>query len=139
MLAIYLLFMASMQVVSATARASKVRIRILPAKGVRQLRADAARIGEVLRQLLDNALKFTPQGEIHIAVTCVDAHGAQVGQGSREEEGLRLRVEVCDTGIGITPEQQSRLFQVFEQGDGSLTRRHGGSGIGLALRSATCC
>ena len=80
---------------------------------------DSLRISQVLTNLLSNAVKFTHEGEIGIHIRCTDTN--------------RYRFEVSDTGIGLTPEQQSRLFQSFEQADGSTTRRFGGTGLGLSI------
>ena len=87
------------------------------------LRGDPARLRQVLLNLTGNAIKFTGAG--HIAVTA---------RGVAEPDGLtRLRLEVLDTGIGITDEQKGRLFQTFQQADSSTTRRYGGTGLGLAI------
>ncbi len=86
---------------------------------------DEQRLTQVITNLLSNATKFTPaDGKISLAVEkvseCVD--GMCV-----------LRFSVSDTGIGISPEQQSRLFTSFEQADGSISRKFGGTGLGLAI------
>ncbi|NML25929.1 PAS domain-containing hybrid sensor histidine kinase/response regulator [Zoogloea dura] len=90
------------------------------------LKGDAIRLGQMLVNYLGNAVKFTEQGLI--LLRCRVEH---------EEEGedgeVRVRLEVSDTGIGIDEEQQARLFQPFEQADGSTTRRFGGTGLGLAI------
>ncbi|MER2563827.1 MAG: ATP-binding protein [Myxococcaceae bacterium] len=83
------------------------------------LRGDGMRLTQVLNNLVSNAVKFTPSGEV---VLRVQAAGP-----------LRLRFEVRDTGIGIEPALEQKLFTAFQQGDGSTTRRFGGSGLGLAL------
>jgi signal transduction histidine kinase/CheY-like chemotaxis protein len=91
----------------------------LPARLV----GDPTRLGQVLINLLGNAVKFTEQGWVRL-------------RGSFEQTdttSLLVRFEVQDTGIGIPLAHQPRLFEAFEQGDGSTTRRHGGSGLGLAL------
>ena len=84
---------------------------------------DALRLRQVLRQLYDNAIKFTAQGEIEIAVRCQ----------RRPDGDSFFQFSVRDTGIGISAEQQTRIFDRFEQSDNSSTRKYGGTGIGLAL------
>lgn len=87
------------------------------------LRGDPHRIQQVLVNLIGNAIKFTEVGEIavHIAVY------------KRMEAALLLRVTVSDTGIGIKEEQKDRLFKSFSQVDGSITRKYGGTGLGLYI------
>jgi PAS domain S-box-containing protein len=92
-----------------------------------RLIGDALRIGQMLSHLLDNAIKFTDRGEVTLLVLA-ENDGAQAGTGS-----VRLRFEVRDTGIGLTEQQRSRIFQTFRQADSSRTRRHGGTGLGLAI------
>ena len=87
------------------------------------VRGDPGRLGQVLANLVDNAIKFTPAGEVLLRVEPVEP----------SPEGVRLRFEVADSGIGIAPEALSRLFQPFSQADGSTTRRFGGTGLGLAI------
>ena len=84
------------------------------------IRADALRLRQVLTNLLGNAIKFTEQGEITIRVR------------PDEHPGV-LRFEVHDTGPGVGEAERKRLFQPFTQVDGSSTRRHGGSGLGLVI------
>lgn len=85
---------------------------------------DPLRLGQVLTNLLSNAVKFTPSGTVRLAVRTVT---------SSEDSPVRLRFLVEDSGIGMTPEQVSRLFQEFTQADDSTTRRFGGTGLGLAI------
>ena len=80
---------------------------------------DSLRISQIITNLLGNAVKFTQEGEIGIYVKKV-----------RQD---RFRFEISDTGIGLTPEQESRLFQAFAQADGSTTRKYGGTGLGLRI------
>ena len=84
---------------------------------------DPLRLGQVLLNLCGNALKFTDSGEIEVALHRLDAG----------ETDLTLQVCVRDTGIGMTPETQARLFEKFMQADQSTTRRFGGTGLGLAI------
>lgn len=81
---------------------------------------DSLRLGQILINYANNAIKFTEKGEISIVVRMVEERGQQV----------LLRFEVRDTGIGLTPEQMGRLFQSFQQADTSTTRRYGGTGLG---------
>jgi CheY-like chemotaxis protein len=89
------------------------------------LLADEQRLSQVITNLLGNATKFTPEGgRITLETVCV----ADTPDGE-----CTLQVSVSDTGIGISPEQRSRLFQSFEQADGGIARRFGGTGLGLAI------
>jgi PAS domain S-box-containing protein len=87
------------------------------------VQADATRLRQALLNLVSNAIKFTPQGSVSIDVSQVDKHSDQA----------TLRFEVPDTGIGMDDTTVQRLFQNFEQGDASTTRRYGGTGLGLAI------
>ena len=91
----------------------------LPAR----LRGDPTRLSQALLNLLSNAVKFTDHGWVRLRGECLD----------EDETGLRVRFEVTDTGEGIAPERQAGLFTAFAQADASTTRRHGGTGLGLAL------
>ena len=84
---------------------------------------DPTRLGQVLINLGNNAIKFTEQGEIVVGVSVL----------SRDSRSVRLRFEVRDTGIGMAPEEQQRLFKPFSQADASTSRRYGGTGLGLAI------
>ena len=87
------------------------------------LHGDALRIGQILLNFGANAVKFTEQGHLLLRVRAEE----------RSDQQLKVRFEMRDTGIGITPEQQARLFQAFEQADTSTTRKYGGTGLGLAI------
>jgi two-component system sensor histidine kinase/response regulator len=91
------------------------------------LSGDALRLAQVLTNLLTNAVKFTPAGTVRLVVDATPA----AGQPGHDTPTLSLAVS--DTGIGMTPEQQSRLFTEFAQADESTTRRFGGTGLGLAI------
>jgi two-component system sensor histidine kinase RpfC len=87
------------------------------------LRGDPLRIRQILLNLLGNAIKFTDEGYVDLRVTAVTAG----------PEEARLRFEVADTGIGISPEAQQRIFDRFTQADSSTTRSYGGSGLGTTI------
>jgi PAS domain S-box-containing protein len=87
------------------------------------LRGDDMRLGQILLNLVGNAVKFTEEGNVSLVVRVLN---------DLTDRAL-LRFEVRDTGIGMTNEQMERLFHAFEQADGSTTRRFGGTGLGLAI------
>ncbi len=86
-------------------------------------RGDPYRLQQVLTNLVGNAIKFTPSGEVVV----------RVRRNASSDGRCDVAVEVLDSGIGISTELKSRLFQPFTQGDGSTTRRFGGTGLGLAI------
>ena len=88
-----------------------------------QLVGDPLRLGQILINYANNAVKFTEQGEIDIQI--------QLREDAQKE--VLLYFAVKDTGIGLTEEQQGRLFQSFQQADASTTRKYGGTGLGLAI------
>ncbi len=88
----------------------------------KQMLGDSGRIRQILINLVGNALKFTHEGHIQIRM-----------QAERIENGWNLLADVKDTGIGMTPELQERIFEKFTQGDTSSKREYGGAGLGLAI------
>ncbi|HET6718909.1 MAG TPA: ATP-binding protein, partial [Rhodocyclaceae bacterium] len=93
--------------------------------------ADAQRLRQILLNLLGNAVKFTDHGQVSLTVGTLPASGETAGDGCRLG-GPRLRFEVQDSGVGIAPDQQSIIFQPFEQ-VGDKRRRAGGTGLGLSI------
>jgi len=89
----------------------------------RPLRGDPTRLRQILLNLLSNSLKFTERGYVAVEVVSTEAANGRIG----------LRIDVNDTGIGLTPEAKGKLFQKFQQADGSITRRFGGTGLGLSI------
>ncbi len=82
---------------------------------------DSVRVKQILSNLLSNAIKFTPEdGTIKVKITCEKAH---------------LIISIQDSGIGISKQNQSKIFSAFEQADGSTTRKYGGTGLGLSISS----
>jgi two-component system sensor histidine kinase BarA len=88
-----------------------------------QVIGDSLRLQQIITNLLGNAIKFTETGNIDIRV---ELRGQQ-------ERQMELEVQIHDTGIGISERQQSQLFQAFRQADASISRRHGGTGLGLVI------
>jgi PAS domain S-box-containing protein len=101
----------------------KVHVRLPPGLATETLAGDPLRLGQILINLLGNAVKFTQQGSITLRADVVETGVAD----------LLIRFEVQDTGIGIAPADQKRLFQAFEQADNSMTRKYGGTGLGLSI------
>jgi PAS domain S-box-containing protein len=95
----------------------------IPPELATEVRGDPLRLGQVLTNLVGNAIKFTEEGSVVIRVARLDETAEKIG----------LRFEVRDTGVGISAEAQERIFEEFSQADGSTTRKHGGSGLGLAI------
>ena len=87
------------------------------------LEGDPLRLGQILLNLAGNAIKFTEHGHVRLRARIVE----------ETPETVQVRFEISDTGIGIDPEAQSRLFTSFEQADNSTTRKYGGTGLGLAI------
>jgi PAS domain S-box-containing protein len=87
------------------------------------LRGDSGRLRQVLTNLLGNAIKFTSSGEVRV----------EVSAGGRDGDKELIRFDVIDTGIGIEAAAMARLFQPFSQADGSITRKFGGTGLGLVI------
>ncbi len=88
-----------------------------------RVKADPARLGQIIANMADNAVKFTERGGI----------GIMVSLDGRSEGWVMIRFTVHDTGVGIPKEKQEKIFESFTQADGSLTRKHGGLGLGTSI------
>ncbi|ANP45164.1 sensor histidine kinase [Candidatus Viadribacter manganicus] len=108
--------------VRPTATANGTELVLDIGEGDMVLRSDPYRLSQCLRNLLSNAVKFTADGRVTVRVR-------------RQEtaDGSFIHVEVVDTGIGMSPDQLARAVTPFEQGDGSITRKYGGAGLGLTI------
>ena len=87
------------------------------------LLGDPGRFRQVMMNLVGNAIKFTETGEVSVQILIED----------EAQDDVVLQVQVIDTGVGVSPEQQAKLFQAFTQADSSTTRKFGGTGLGLAI------
>jgi CheY-like chemotaxis protein len=96
---------------------------LMPADLPQTLCGDPGRIRQILMNLIDNAVKFTPRGDVLVRAIVEN----------ETIDHIHIRLEVIDTGIGISPEARAQLFQPFSQADGSITRQYGGTGLGLAI------
>ncbi|MEO8159973.1 MAG: ATP-binding protein, partial [Arenimonas sp.] len=107
---------------SASSKGLVLRLQLDPRAAPAHV-ADGLRLRQVVANFVSNAVKFTEQGSIELALE------RRLRDGDQE----LLRIRVTDTGIGVTAEQQARLFQPFSQAEGSTTRRFGGTGLGLVI------
>jgi signal transduction histidine kinase/CheY-like chemotaxis protein len=107
----------------------------IPPEVATRLRGDPGRLRQILTNLVGNAIKFTHAGHVIVAVSDRGLEPA-----TRETGGERrvLQIEISDTGIGIAPDVVDRLFTAFTQADGSMSRRYGGSGLGLVIVRKLC-
>lgn len=114
----------SVRAFESRARAKKLHLSLSLDPALPQwVRADDRQLEKILRNLIDNAIKFTARGRIRVR-----AGGRPAGEGA-----VAFRLFVRDSGIGIPPEQQASIFEPFAQADSSTTRKYGGSGLGLAI------
>lgn len=107
----------------AAEKGLKLTIDLPPDIANLALLGDPLRLGQILLNLTGNAVKFTAQGEITVRLMKLE----------ESPDNVLLRCEVQDTGIGISPHEQQRLFKAFEQADNSMARKYGGTGLGLAI------
>lgn len=107
----------------AQAKGLQLRVEVLPESRRRQLYGDPLRLAQIVTNLVDNAVKFTDRGWVSLRAELIEC----------APDCVQLNADIADSGIGIAEQDIGRLFSVFEQADGSLTRRHGGTGLGLAI------
>mgnify|MGYP003632581141 CR=1 FL=1 len=94
---------------------------------------DPLRLGQVLLNLVGNAVKFTERGEITVGIHTMKANADTHANGSTQANEIWLRFEIRDSGVGLSEEQRSKLFSAFSQADASTTRKYGGTGLGLTI------
>lgn len=110
---------AAVGTIQPMAQAKALRVSIEPSERTLQVKGDPDRLQQVIGNLLTNAVKFTPEGgEVRVSV---------------RDTGGAVEIAVADTGVGIPPEYLARLFELYQQIEGSTTRRSGGLGLGLAI------
>jgi PAS domain S-box-containing protein len=105
---------------SVVAEEKGIEFEVFSSAGAEKPRlGDPHRLMQILNNLLNNAMKFTEKGRVSLKISC--------------RSGKPFAIEVSDSGVGMKPEQLSRVFESFEQADGSMTRRFGGTGLGLSI------
>ncbi len=115
---------SSVELLGEKARKKGVDLNLfIPADVPTLVQGDPVRIRQVIVNLVDNGLKFTSEGQVLVQASCLE---------EGESEAV-IKIEVKDSGIGISPEVQKKLFEPFSQADASTTRRFGGTGLGLAI------
>jgi CheY-like chemotaxis protein/signal transduction histidine kinase len=106
------------------ARKKGLRVRVEGAAGLpRWVEGDPTRLRQILNNLISNAVKFTDKGSVSLRLSAW----------ASADDGCAVRLQVVDTGEGMTPEQVQRLFQPFQQADKTVARHHGGTGLGLTI------
>ncbi len=114
----------TLDMVADKASAKRIELICLVTSGVpERIATDPGRIRQILLNFLTNAVKFTESGDVVVTLSAKPL----------SESEVRMRVDVCDSGIGVPPEVRPRLFLPFSQADSSTTRRFGGTGLGLAI------
>jgi two-component system sensor histidine kinase/response regulator len=123
---------AALKAVALRARDKGLRLaRAIAADTPDALVGDPGRLRQILINLVGNAIKFTEHGTVTVHVGVADR--SSTSDSRRPESDIDLHFAVRDTGVGIAPDQQQRIFEAFEQADNSTKRRHTGTGLGLAI------
>lgn len=123
---IQILLEQTMDIIKYQAASKGIELLLNVAPGIpRQLKIDPIRLKQILLNLLTNAVKFTETGEVELIVEYKET----------KKHRLEIKFSIRDTGIGISKNQQSKLFQAFSQADNSTTRKYGGTGLGLIISS----
>ncbi|RUR29232.1 response regulator [Legionella qingyii] len=118
----------TLEIVAYKAHAKNLAVGALIDKDVPSwVNTDSSRLTQILINLLSNAIKFTQQGQIEVNVT------RKKNKDKKSKDYITLLFEVKDTGLGIAPEVMGRLFKSFSQGDPSVSRKYGGTGLGLVI------
>lgn len=118
------IFLESIELFGEAARRKNIRLTQQIGEGVPlYLTGDPVRLLQIVMNLLSNAIKFTDMGRVALTAELL----------SQTDTEVRVRLSVADSGIGIAPEAKTRIFEAFEQADGSTTRRYGGTGLGLSI------
>jgi CheY-like chemotaxis protein/nitrogen-specific signal transduction histidine kinase/HPt (histidine-containing phosphotransfer) domain-containing protein len=112
----------TMDVLSVRAREKDLDTKVIFNSSIpRVIQSDPTRLRQIITNLVGNAIKFTDQGTVTIATQMVDGNASL------------LQIDIIDSGIGMTPEQQDKIFESFSQADSSTTRKFGGTGLGLSI------
>ena len=121
-------FESAVEVYSVRASEKKINLGCFIDPELRDVKGDPTKIKEIIVNLLSNAVKFTNElGSINVSIT---------KQPPKEDGITTIKFEVQDSGIGVTNEQKSRIFEAFSQADTSITRKFGGTGLGLTISSS---
>jgi signal transduction histidine kinase/ligand-binding sensor domain-containing protein/DNA-binding NarL/FixJ family response regulator/HPt (histidine-containing phosphotransfer) domain-containing protein len=106
---------------------------ILAPESLPYVYADPERLRQIIANLTSNAIKFTERGEVNVSIKRIPCYKVQAGQQDNEAQFSSFEISVEDTGIGMAPDRQQKVFEMFTQADASTKRKYGGTGLGLAI------
>ena len=106
---------------------------ILAPESLPYVYADPDKLRQIIANLTSNAVKFTERGEVNVNIKRIPYYKAQASQQDKEAQLSRFEISVEDTGIGMAPDRQQEVFEMFTQADASTKRKYGGTGLGLAI------